>query len=311
MPPRRRRSPAARQIQARPDRIALWAVLLGLFLVFMAAAHGQRRSALSRTLGNATSRCRPAPFMEPLNSRRYTSGRVLLRTVVSVRSVRRLYLLTVSSQGKRSAHEDQGEQVPSPRRSDCARAQPARPQGRARRRRPALQHRRGPGRLSGRAAGLRALPLGASPRHAAAEAPSSASRWPWPSIRAASTRSPRCGAPHARPASASTRSRWRGSSTPTTSARPPCCATCRALLESDGPPPLHLHEEAREAGWEDEQILEAVAHVALNSFANLVTRAGDVPNDGSVEESRLLQARVALERLAVRPPHSRPSPQVL
>jgi len=33
---RRRSSKAATQIQARPDRIALWAVLLGLFLVFMA-----------------------------------------------------------------------------------------------------------------------------------------------------------------------------------------------------------------------------------------------------------------------------------
>ena len=64
----------------------------------------------------------------------------------------------------------------------------------------------------------------------------------------------------------------------------------KALLESDGAPKLHLHEEAREAGWEDEQILEAVAHVALNSFANLVTRAGDVPRDGSVEEARLAQA---------------------
>jgi hypothetical protein len=38
MPPRRRRSPAASQIEARPDRIALWAFLLGLFLVFMAVA---------------------------------------------------------------------------------------------------------------------------------------------------------------------------------------------------------------------------------------------------------------------------------
>ena len=38
VPPRRRRSPAATQLQARPDRIALWAVLLGLFLVFMAVA---------------------------------------------------------------------------------------------------------------------------------------------------------------------------------------------------------------------------------------------------------------------------------
>ncbi len=64
----------------------------------------------------------------------------------------------------------------------------------------------------------------------------------------------------------------------------------RALLESEGPPPMHLHEEAREAGWEDEQILEAVAHVALATFTNLVTRAGDVPRDGSAEEGRVLQA---------------------
>jgi len=38
VPARRRPSARASQIQARPDRIALWAVLLGLFLVFMAAA---------------------------------------------------------------------------------------------------------------------------------------------------------------------------------------------------------------------------------------------------------------------------------
>jgi alkylhydroperoxidase family enzyme len=64
----------------------------------------------------------------------------------------------------------------------------------------------------------------------------------------------------------------------------------KALLESDEAPPLHLHEEAREAGWEDEQILEAVAHVALETFTNLVTRAGEVPKDGSGEDARLLQA---------------------
>ena len=53
---------------------------------------------------------------------------------------------------------------------------------------------------------------------------------------------------------------------------------------------MHRHEEAREAGWTDEDILEAVIHVSLSSFMNIVTRAGDVPSDGSVEESRLLQA---------------------
>lgn len=64
----------------------------------------------------------------------------------------------------------------------------------------------------------------------------------------------------------------------------------RAVLESEGAPPLHLHEEAREEGWTDEQILEAVAHVALGTFTNLVTRAGNVPGDGSGEEGRLLKA---------------------
>jgi alkylhydroperoxidase family enzyme len=64
----------------------------------------------------------------------------------------------------------------------------------------------------------------------------------------------------------------------------------RGLLESEGPPSMHLHEEAREAGWEDEQILEAVSHVALTTFATLVARAGNVPRDGSAEESRVLRA---------------------
>jgi alkylhydroperoxidase family enzyme len=64
----------------------------------------------------------------------------------------------------------------------------------------------------------------------------------------------------------------------------------RALLDADGPPKMHFHEEAREAGWDDEQILEVVAHVALGTFANLVTRAGNVPRDGSAEDARLLRA---------------------
>jgi hypothetical protein len=37
-PPRRRRSAAQEQLVARPDRVALWAFLLGLFLVLVAAA---------------------------------------------------------------------------------------------------------------------------------------------------------------------------------------------------------------------------------------------------------------------------------
>ena len=64
----------------------------------------------------------------------------------------------------------------------------------------------------------------------------------------------------------------------------------KAVLTTDGPPKRHFQEEAREAGWEDEQILETLAHVGLATFGNLVTRAGDVPNDGSTEDSRLAQA---------------------
>jgi alkylhydroperoxidase family enzyme len=64
----------------------------------------------------------------------------------------------------------------------------------------------------------------------------------------------------------------------------------KALLETHGAPPAYLLEEAREAGWSDEEILEAVAHVALAVFSSLVTRAGDLPRDGSAEEARLSQA---------------------
>src|SRR3954469_18697045 len=65
----------------------------------------------------------------------------------------------------------------------------------------------------------------------------------------------------------------------------------RGVLDSGGgAPPLHLHEEAREAGWSDEQILEAVAHVSLSRFSTLVAASSDVPKDGSHEEGRLQQA---------------------
>jgi alkylhydroperoxidase family enzyme len=58
----------------------------------------------------------------------------------------------------------------------------------------------------------------------------------------------------------------------------------------DGHPPMHLHEEAREAGWSDEQLLEAIAAVSIESFAAMVNVAGEVPVDGSNEESRTLKA---------------------
>ena len=63
-----------------------------------------------------------------------------------------------------------------------------------------------------------------------------------------------------------------------------------SMLTTSARPPMHLHEEAREAGWDDEQILEAIAAVSLESFAAMVNLAGEVPVDGSREASRSLQA---------------------
>jgi AhpD family alkylhydroperoxidase len=56
-------------------------------------------------------------------------------------------------------------------------------------------------------------------------------------------------------------------------------AYLQAALEAEGPPPLHLHEEAREVGWTDEEILEAVAHLALNEFQSLIAGAAELPQD--------------------------------
>jgi AhpD family alkylhydroperoxidase len=63
----------------------------------------------------------------------------------------------------------------------------------------------------------------------------------------------------------------------------------QAML-AEGRPAMHLHEEAREAGWEDEQILEAIAAVSLEAFSAMVNVAGEVPVDGSSEASRALEA---------------------
>jgi alkylhydroperoxidase family enzyme len=64
----------------------------------------------------------------------------------------------------------------------------------------------------------------------------------------------------------------------------------RALVEQRGAAPVYLHEEAREAGWDDAELLEAIAFVSLESFTALVNVAGEVPVDGSVEETRQLRA---------------------
>jgi len=56
-------------------------------------------------------------------------------------------------------------------------------------------------------------------------------------------------------------------------------AFLEAVLDGDGRPQAHLHEEAREVGWTDEEILEAVAHLALNEFQSLIANAAALPHD--------------------------------
>ncbi len=64
----------------------------------------------------------------------------------------------------------------------------------------------------------------------------------------------------------------------------------RALVEGRQRPPMHLHEEARESGWTDEELLEAIAFVSMESFTAMINVAGDVPVDGSTENTRTLRA---------------------
>lgn len=66
-------------------------------------------------------------------------------------------------------------------------------------------------------------------------------------------------------------------------------AYLRALVV-DRAVPAPLHEHAREIGWTEEQLLEAIAVVVQETFTALVDVAGDVPVDGSSEASRQLRA---------------------
>ena len=67
-------------------------------------------------------------------------------------------------------------------------------------------------------------------------------------------------------------------------------AFLKPLVTGGAQAPSHLHEEAREAGWTDEELLEAIAYAALEMFTAMVNVAGDVPVDGSAEEGRRLKA---------------------
>jgi AhpD family alkylhydroperoxidase len=53
------------------------------------------------------------------------------------------------------------------------------------------------------------------------------------------------------------------------------------LLEKGGRPAQYLGEEAREHDWTDEELLEAVAHLAMNEFQSLIANAAALPQDQS------------------------------
>ena len=65
-----------------------------------------------------------------------------------------------------------------------------------------------------------------------------------------------------------------------------------SLFTDEGRPATHLLEEAREADWTDEEVLEAVAHLALNDFQSLMANAAALPQDQS-DPSVLPSAAVA------------------
>ena len=64
----------------------------------------------------------------------------------------------------------------------------------------------------------------------------------------------------------------------------------RPLIDGPAQPAMHLHEEAREAGWSDEQLLEAISQVALETYTAMINLAGDVPADGAQESRAQLRA---------------------
>ncbi len=68
-----------------------------------------------------------------------------------------------------------------------------------------------------------------------------------------------------------------------------------ALVATDGRPAQHLAEEAREDDWTDEELLEAVAQVAMNEFQSLIANAAALPQDQS-DSRRAAEGRLAALR---------------
>lgn len=64
----------------------------------------------------------------------------------------------------------------------------------------------------------------------------------------------------------------------------------KPLAQHKGEVPVAVHEAAREAGWSEEQLIEAIAVLSLEAFVAMVDVAGDVPADATGERTRRLEA---------------------
>jgi AhpD family alkylhydroperoxidase len=67
-------------------------------------------------------------------------------------------------------------------------------------------------------------------------------------------------------------------------------AFLKPLAQNKAEIPLPVHEAAKQAGWTEEQLIEAIAVLALEGFVAMVDVAGDVPEDATAEVSRRLKA---------------------
>src|SRR4051794_27150232 len=64
----------------------------------------------------------------------------------------------------------------------------------------------------------------------------------------------------------------------------------RPLIGDKAHFPQHLHEEAREAGWTEQELLEAISVLSMESFTAMVNVAGAGRVGGSVEEPGVWRA---------------------
>ena len=174
--------------------------------------------------------------------------------------------------------QDRLQPIPHPRRAHRPGGQRQDPQEHPRRRGRGLQVRRRPRRRAGGAARLRAA---CAPSCAAASLPQATRERIGLAVaerRGDAYSSPSTRAPRAPPASGSTRSPAPAASSPATRRRRRCSPSSRRAGRRR-PPAQHLLEEAREVDWTDEELLEALAQVALNEFQSLIANAAALPQD--------------------------------